>query len=398
VSVLTELAARGRVAPDPALDGLVGDHLLDALACMASGAGSPLGKRLAGMAPRGSLLVRGTLVHVDEFDVLHGPAAVAPATTVVAVAWELAPDGRHLADAVVAGTEVVVEAALRFGGAQLYQAGWWPTALFGALGAAAAAAVCLSLDEPTTVQALALAAAPMGGLFSADAFADGHYLLAGQAAERGVWAARAAAGGCTASTTLFDAPAAAAFGRPATAATPVGPHLRDVDFKAWPCARPLHAALAALAELAAEGVVLADTEVVEVGLPTAALRFVTGDPSPPTAADAAASAAVAVAGAARGRADDPRWYREPAPGPRVHLRAVPELDEYFPRHWPAEVMVDGVRRRLLAAPAPSAGERRAKAARLLGVAVGDPLLDRLRVVAREPDLAGLRALMEPRLP
>ena len=108
----------------------------------------------------------------------------------------------------------MVEAALRFGGAELYRAGWWPTALFGALGAAAAAAVCLSLDEATTVQALAIAAAPLGGLFSADEFADGHYLLVGQVAERGVWAARAAAAGCTASLTLLDAPAEAALGRP----------------------------------------------------------------------------------------------------------------------------------------------------------------------------------------
>jgi 2-methylcitrate dehydratase PrpD len=395
--VLTELAARAREAPGPELDGPVGDHVLDALACMVSGADAPLAGRLGGLAPRGSLLIRSTLVHVDEFDALHGPAAVVPGAVVVPVAWELAPDGRRLADAVAAGTEVMVEAALRFGGARLYQAGWWPTALFGALGAAAAAAVCLSLDEATTVQALALAAAPLGGLLSADGFGDGHYLLVGQAAERGVWAAGAAAAGCTASPTLLDAPAGAALG-PAAAPTTGGPHLRDVTFKAWPCARPLHAVLAALDELATDGVTIGDGSVVDVGLPTAAMRFVTADPAPPGPAEAAASIAAVVAGARLGRADDPGWYRAPRPGPAVHLRAEPELDEHFPRCWAAEVTLDGARRRVLSAPAPSASQRAAKAARLLRVDPDDRLLADLRDVAACDDLAELRARVGPRLP
>jgi 2-methylcitrate dehydratase PrpD len=395
VTVLAELAARGARAPSPNLDGLVGDHVLDTLGCMASGRGAPLAARLARLAPRGSLLTRGTLAHVDEFDALHGPAAVVPSAVVVPTAWALAPDGRRLADAVVAGTEVVVEAALRFGGARLYAAGWWLTALFGALGAAAAAAVCLSLDRATTEQALALAAAPLGGLFSTDGFADGHYLLVGQAAEHGVWATRAAAAGCTASATLLDDPAALG---PVAPSTAPGPHLHDVAFKAWPCARPLHAVLAALGELVATGITPSEVPSVEVGLPSAALRFVSADPRPAGPAEAAASAAVAVAGFLRGRADDPRWFRSPEPGPEVRLAAIPELDAHFPRRWAAEVVVGGVRRRVLAAPEPSRAQRAAKAARLLGVATDDPLLARLRGVATCTDLDALRARVAPLLP
>lgn len=400
MSVLAELAARGLRAPDPDLDGLVGDHVLDVLACTASGRGAPLAARLARLVPPGSLLARSTLAHVDEFDALHGPAAVVPAAVVVPVAWDLAPDGRRLADAVVAGTEVMVEAALRFGGARLYRAGWWPTALFGALGAAAAAAVCLSLDEATTAQALALAAAPLGGLFSADGFADGHYLLVGQAAEHGVRAARAAAVGCTASLTLLDGPAATALGAADPPTPGPGPHLRDVAFKAWPCARPLHAVLAALEALATDAapVEISAASVVEVGLPSAALRFVTADPCPPGPAEAAASAAVAVAGLVHGRADDPAWFRAPRRGPAVRLAPAPELDAYFPRLWPGEVTVDGVRRRVLAAPEPSAARRVAKAVRLLGLDRHDPLPGRLRTVATCADLDELRAATTPLLP
>lgn len=393
MTVVTELTARVERATDPHWDRLVGDHVLDALACMASGRGAPLAARLARLGPLGSLLSRSTLAHVDEFDALHGPAAVVPGAVVVPVAWALAPHGRRLAQAVVAGTDVLVEAALRFGGARLYDAGWWPTALFGALGAAAAAAVCLSLDAATTATALALAAAPLGGLFGPDALADSHYLLVGLAAERGVWAARAAAAGCTGDLTLLDH----ALGGP-EAPTRAGCHLPDVAFKAWPCARPLHAVLAALHDLAADGTTLSDVSPVRIGLPSAALQFVTADPRPAGPAQAAASAAVAVAGFRRGRADDPGWYRAPEPGPPVQLAAAPELDTHFPRRWPAEVTVRGVRRRVLAAPAPSAAQRAAKAARLLRTEPGDPVLERLRRVATYDDLGELRAAVEPLLP
>jgi hypothetical protein len=62
------------------------------------------------------------------------------------------------------------------------------------------------------------------------------------------------------------------------------------------------------------------------------------------------------------------------------------------------VTVGGVRRRVLAAPAPSRAQRAAKAARLLGVAAGDPLLARLRGVATCTDLDALRARVAPLLP
>ncbi|WP_291414149.1 hypothetical protein, partial [Actinophytocola sp.] len=107
-----------------------------------------------------------------------------------------------------------------------------------------------------------------------------------------------------------------------------------------------------------------------------------------------ASAAVAVAGAVAGRADDPTWYREVTAVPPVRLVLDPALDAYFPRHWAAAVEVgDRPARLVVVAPgdheAPlSDAEVRAKAARLLPAP--RPLLDRVLAVAAEPDVATLR--------
>jgi 2-methylcitrate dehydratase PrpD len=384
MSVLRALAARARVDTDLAV---AARHVLDVVACIGSGATHPLAGKLRGVVPDG-VERDAILAHVDEFDPLHGPSATAPGAVVVPAALHVGASvgasGANVLRAVVAGYEVLVEAGLRFGGPALYAAGWWPTALFGGLGAAAAAAVLLDLDEDSTVHALALAAAPMGGLLSADVLGDAHYLLTGAAAARGVQAAHAAAAGMTGSETLLDGPAARALGRSPGPASPIGPaHLVGTSLKTWPCARPLHTALAAFAAL---GVVPAPDEVVRIDLPTAALAFVTADRHPPGPAEAAASAAVAVAGAMAGQARDPRWYRAPSRTHPVVLGANPALDAEFPRRWGAEVTVRGMTRRVLVAPGDPDSPLddaavRAKAAALLGPS--DPRIDALLDLAAQ---------------
>ncbi|MFE9002208.1 hypothetical protein ACFYOY_08735 [Streptomyces sp. NPDC007875] len=120
--------------------------------------------------------------------------------------------------------------------------------------AAAAVANLLRLDEEETLVSVGLAAAGLGGLLSADELGAGHYLLAGHAATGGAEAAYLARAGARASRTLLDQPAAAAMGASAAPPSPEGqPHLADCVFTAYPCARPLHAALDALNTLADRG-------------------------------------------------------------------------------------------------------------------------------------------------
>jgi 2-methylcitrate dehydratase PrpD len=369
VTTLSDLALRARAAArdaDAATRREAGRQVLDVLGCLASGASHPLAQAwlpLVAEDPDGVVLpgvpgrrrpedaaeVGGVLAHLDELDPLHAPSAMAAGAVVVPTVLALggAVSGERLARAVVAGYEAGAEASLRFGGPALYATGRWPTAVFGPLAAAAAAAVLLDLDEAGMTTALALASTSLGGLLSADVLGHGHYLLGGTAARAGVRAALGARAGLTASTTLLDGPGATALGRAPDPPSGTGLHLLTTGSKRWPCSRPLQSALAALDELAGRGVRPADGDVVTVALPAAARAFVTATESPDDATTAAASASVAVRGHAVGRAAEPGWYREVAAGvahgPQVTvvLAGSPDLDAVFPLRWGARVELRG---------------------------------------------------------
>ncbi len=354
MSVLAELAQRGRLAAEratPAERGRAAAYVLDTAGCVVAAMDHPLAGAMDELfRPRDEaarVFADSVLAHVDEMDAIHVPAAVLPCATVVPVALEVAAvvgaQGARLLDAVIAGSEVAVDAGLRFGGAELYAAGWWPSALFGGLGAAAAASVLLGLDDWHTVNALSLVSSGLGGLLSADVLGGGHYLLVGRAARDGLFAARAAYAGMTGSETLLDEPAAAALGRCARPPDHYrSPHLLDAAFKSYPCARPLHAMIEALRACEEAGADLAGAQAVRVRLPSGVLRFVTADPRPPGPTEAAASAVCALAAELRGRADDPAFFRDYRPTgriPPVELGASAELDAAFPDKWGAEVDV-----------------------------------------------------------
>ncbi|MEU4896103.1 MmgE/PrpD family protein [Streptomyces sp. NPDC044780] len=369
MSVLEELALRGRhraKEADAGTRSLAALHVLDTLGCVVAGSTHPLaaqlgrfvtdtgvpgGLRMPALAGRHglrtTLWAEVVLAHADEYDALHPAAAVVPAAVVVPTALAVADregrSGRAVVDAVITGYEVIVEAGLRFGGPRLYGTAWWPTAVFGALGSAAAAAGLLDLGHEETTAAMGLAAAGLGGLLSADELGAGHYLLAGRAAADGAEAAHLARIGARASRTLLDGPAAAALGtRAAPASTETEPHLNGCVFKVYPCARPLHAALDALEALAAQGRPIAEARRIEILLPEALLRFVTADRAPAGPTDAAASAVFAVAAWLHGAAADVGFYRGALPQgvPEVTLGHAPGLDAHLPDRWGARVVVD----------------------------------------------------------
>ncbi|GAA2404587.1 hypothetical protein GCM10010191_10400 [Actinomadura vinacea] len=362
MTVLADLAARSIRAPRQAgteTRSLAALHVLDTMGCVAAGASHPLAAGLAAIAQAGELpvtglagrhslrtavLVESTLAHVDEYDAFHPAAAVVPSAVTVPAALAVADHedlpGRAVVDAVIAGYEAVVEAGMRFGGPRLYERAWWPTALFGALGSAAATASLLSLDKKRTTTALSIAAAGLGGLLGTGVLGTGHYLLTGRAAADGVEAAYLARAGANASPTLLDEPASTALGT-APVQTPDGPHLATCAFKAYPCARPLHAALDALTSLMEQGVPVAEAQQIEIGLPEPLLRFVTADRHPPGPTEAAASAAFAVAALLANAADDVAFYRGPLPPgtPEVMLLPAPDLNHHLPDRWTARVKV-----------------------------------------------------------
>jgi 2-methylcitrate dehydratase PrpD len=354
MTVLHELNERGRAAADALSDddaAFVAALIADTVACSAAGFDHPFAAGMRAMhvgersSVRAQIFTEAALSHVDEIDAIHPRSAILPCATIVAPALTLATrhdrSGADLVRAVVAGAEVAIEAGLRFGGAGLYGSGWWPTALFGGVGAALACSLLLGHDSPSSLDAMAIAANGLGGLLSSDELGAGHYLLVGRAAADGYLAALAAGAGLSASAMLLDGPATAALRAPAPATrASARPHLLDSAVKCYPCARPLHPVVEALAQLRAQGVDPMRTTPIRVGLPAPVLRFVTAERSPAGPAEAAASAAWVIAAVSAGRADDPAFFRSVSAdieAPEVELFAVADLEARFPERWGAIV-------------------------------------------------------------
>lgn len=189
------------------------DCLIDTVGVIAAGSAARVAahaRALAGMGSMGSHLgmcniigtalqadarqaafANGVAAHALDFDdncyagFVHGSAVIVPAA--LAAAQHADASGRELAVALVAGAEC--EYALGLASANvLYDQGWWTTGVLGPVGACAAAARLLRLDERQTAAALGLALAGAAGIkacFGTDAKA----FLAGRAAEAGVTAA-----------------------------------------------------------------------------------------------------------------------------------------------------------------------------------------------------------------
>lgn len=112
-------------------------------------------------------LVNGITSHLFDFDDTHLRTVIHPtgpvASAVIAVAEHYRTSGREVMDALVLGIDV----ACRFGNAMSpdhYDRGWHITGSTGMLGAAAATARLLKLDEQQTAMALGIAASQPVGL------------------------------------------------------------------------------------------------------------------------------------------------------------------------------------------------------------------------------------------
>jgi 2-methylcitrate dehydratase PrpD len=209
--------------------------LLDWLGCALAGTREPLSAilrdEIGGTAGEASLigggraaardaaLVNGAAGHALDFDDTdtgmggHPTAPVLPAA--LALAESRGATGAALLAAFVAGLEVECRLGL-YMGAEHYRLGWHSTGTLGTVGAAAAAAHLLELDETRWRQALGIAATQAAGL-KASFGTMAKPLHAGNAARNGLFAAQIAARGFVGAPDAIDAPqglaAAAANGR-----------------------------------------------------------------------------------------------------------------------------------------------------------------------------------------
>ena len=156
----------------------------------------------------GAAFVNGTAAHGEDFDdtfeggPVHAGAVIVPA--VLAACERHHPDGRMALTGIAVGTEVLCRLSLVVPKA-VHKAGFHPTAIFGAMGAAAGVGVALGLDAKQIVDALGIAGSMASGII--EYLAEGAWtkrLHAGWAAQSGIRAALLAKQGFAGPRTVFE--------------------------------------------------------------------------------------------------------------------------------------------------------------------------------------------------
>jgi 2-methylcitrate dehydratase PrpD len=160
------------------------------------------------LSAAGAALVNGTAIHGEDFDdtfeggPVHAGAVIVPA--VLAACERHRPDGA----AALTGIAVGVETMCRLGLVTpklVHKAGFHPTAVFGAMAAAAGVAVALGLGRRGIVDALGIAGSMAAGII--EYLAEGAWtkrMHAGWAAQSGLRAALMAKHGFVGPRTVFE--------------------------------------------------------------------------------------------------------------------------------------------------------------------------------------------------
>ena len=211
---------------------------IDWAACAVRGGSEPAARAAA--AAGDPVVALGTAGHVLDYDdtylpgIAHLSAPVAPAALVLG-----AHEGATVEDVLAAYAEgfEAMGALAAAGRPALYDHGWHPTAVCGAVGAAVAAAHLLGADRDTAAGFAALRAGGLRAAFGS----DGKSIQVGLAAATGVAAARLAKAGAIVPASRVAAAWQEAYG----GAWDIAPH-GAVDqnwIKAWPCCLQTHGAI-----------------------------------------------------------------------------------------------------------------------------------------------------------
>src|SRR5258708_7870073 len=156
----------------------------------------------------GAAFVNGTAAHGEDFDdtfeggPVHAGAVIVPA--VLAACERHNPDGGMALIGIAVGTEVLCRLSLVVPKA-VHKAGFHPTAIFGAIGAAAGVGAALGLNARQIVDALGIAGSMAGGII--EYLAEGAWtkrLHAGWAAQSGIRAALLARQGFVGPRTVME--------------------------------------------------------------------------------------------------------------------------------------------------------------------------------------------------
>ena len=251
------------------------DYIRAALAAWdAEGPCTALGHR-RGLDAAGAAFVNGTAAHGEDFDdsfegtPVHASAVVLPA--VLAAAERYGLSGADLLRGYVVGSELMCRLAL-VAPTAIHRAGFHPTAVIGALGAAAGVGAALRLSPRQLTDALGIAGSMASGII--EYLAEGTWtkrMHAGWAAQAGLRAALLGREGFFGPRTVLEGEHGFfhAFGVPASRPTSVRDRksrddwqMAKIAFKPYACGTMLHPFIDCAIRLAREGV--AAGEVREV--------------------------------------------------------------------------------------------------------------------------------------
>jgi 2-methylcitrate dehydratase PrpD len=228
-----------------------------------------------GFDAAGAALVNGIAAHGEDYDdtfeggPVHAGAVIVPAVLALGERFGVAGERMRLAIAIGAETMCRLSTVAPM---RVHKAGFHPTAIFGTLGAAAAAAIALELDEKQLVDALGIAASMAGGII--EYLAEGAWtkrLHAGWAAQSGIRAALLARGGFVGPRTVFEGTHGLFFGFAHTAegdfaqlTEGFGTHwvAETIAFKPYACGTMIHPYIDCAIRLAARGVQAEEIETI----------------------------------------------------------------------------------------------------------------------------------------
>jgi 2-methylcitrate dehydratase PrpD len=219
------------------------------------------------LSAAGAALVNGTAAHGEDFDdtfeggPVHAGAVIVPA--VLAACERHHPDGPSALLGIAVGVEVICRASLVVPKA-VHKAGFHPTAVFGALAAAAGVATALRLERRQFVDALGIAGSMASGII--EYLAEGAWtkrMHAGWAAQSGLRAALLARAGFNGPRTVFEGTHGLYFGFAHTTKGDYDALVGDfgtrwvtetLAFKPYPCGTMTHPYIDCARRLAARGV------------------------------------------------------------------------------------------------------------------------------------------------
>jgi 2-methylcitrate dehydratase PrpD len=352
-------------------------HILDSLGCLLAGSRLEPGKLAYDLAvvTSGGAHSKATLfgsdarvayldavqamaaaAHCAEMDDIHSGAGTCIGAMIVpaliAMAQKHGGNGRSFIEAAIVGYETTTRVGLSVDAPSLFARGWWPSAVCGAFGVAAAGAKFLSWPVAQTVNALGIASLHAGGMITGgNEGATARHLVFGRAAQNGVLSLLAAQQGFTVPKRAFEDPRGFCL---TLCNEPKWEYLKETDrfhlpevaFKPYPCARQLHAGVEALLQLLQQHSITPNViEEIELSVPTLNAGMVNRPGATTNRAAALGSGQYVMAvTAVRGKMDlvsfDEQFLRSGQVREllaKVKVTARPELDRYFPQYWPGRV-------------------------------------------------------------